>query len=152
MTFTATKAPSGRGREPFVLVWFNHPSFTNFDYLFSRGCQTCCVAVSDSTKAFREAISMSKFITRMMLTAAAASMAVLPVAAQANTRAGDNGVVYSSSSAKPGLGREANGEKLVGFGFLPLVIGTVGLVISGFLVATEVIGEDSDGDDQSPGT
>lgn len=95
---------------------------------------------------------MSKFITRMMLTAAAASMAVLPVAAQANTRAGDNGVVYSSSSAKPGLGREANGEKLVGFGFLPLVIGTVGLVISGFLVATEVIGEDSDGDDQSPGT
>lgn len=95
---------------------------------------------------------MSKFITRMMLTAAAASMAVLPVAAQANTRAGDNGVVYSSSSAKPGLGREANGEKLVGFGSVFLLISTVTAVVSGFLVAANVIGEEEAGDDQSPGT
>lgn len=94
---------------------------------------------------------MMKTATRMMLAAAVASMAVMPIAAQANTRAGDSGAVYSTSNAQPGLARAANGEKLVGGGSIFLLLAAAAAAITGLLVATDVIGDDND-DDQSPGT
>ena len=48
-------------------------------------------------------------VKRLLLTAAAASMVLTPVAAQAKTRAGDSGAIYSVEAA-PGLGRDAEGE------------------------------------------
>lgn len=72
-------------------------------------------------------------VSRIMLAAAAASMTVLPVAAQAGTRAGDNGATYSVSSVSaPGKGRAAKGEGLFGLGFgasFFVVIGLTGLLI-----------------------
>ncbi len=94
---------------------------------------------------------MMKNASRMMLAAAAASMAVMPIAAQANTRAGDSGAVYSTSNAQPGLAREANGEKLAAGGSIFLLLGALAAAITGLLIATDVIGGDDD-DDQSPGT
>jgi hypothetical protein len=88
---------------------------------------------------------MMKTVNRMILTAAAASMAVLPVAAQANTRAGDSGAIYSTSG--PGLGRDAEGEDLKGGGVsIILALLAAAAVIGGIIYAT-----DSDGDGQSPG-
>lgn len=89
---------------------------------------------------------MMKTVNRMIVTAAAASMAVLPVAAQANTRAGDNGAIYSTSA--PGLGRTADGEEVGGGGSsIILALIAAGLIIGGIITAT-----DSDDDGQSPGT
>lgn len=90
---------------------------------------------------------MMKLATRLCMTAAAASMAVLPIAAQANTRAGDNAAVYTTSASQPGVGRAAEGESAKsGFG-----------IILGILAAAAIIGgiyfaSDSDDDGQSPGT
>ncbi|MGY6637360.1 MAG: hypothetical protein ACXIUO_09495 [Erythrobacter sp.] len=91
---------------------------------------------------------MMKTATRFVLAAAAASMAVLPVAAQANTRAGDSGVVHSASA--PGLGRAAAGERQgAEEGFSPILLGLIsaGLVITGIVLATQ-----SNDKGQSPGT
>ena len=91
---------------------------------------------------------MMKTVSRAMVTVAAAAMAFAPIAAQANTRAGDNAPVYTNSSvAQPGAGREAEGEELRG---------TPGIVIA-LLAAAAVIGgivavADDEGDDVSPGT
>lgn len=88
---------------------------------------------------------MIKTVNRMILTAAAASMVVLPVAAQANTRAGDSGAIYSASA--PGVGRTAEGEELGGGITIILAILAAAAVIGGIINAT-----DSDDDGQSPGT
>lgn len=89
---------------------------------------------------------MMKTVNRLFLTAAAASMAVLPVAAQANTRAGDSGAIYSTSA--PGLGRDAEGEEVGGSGVgIILAILAAAAVIGGIIVAA-----DSNDDGQSPGT
>lgn len=88
---------------------------------------------------------MMKTANRMILAATAASMAMLPIAAQANTRAGDSGSVYSVSG--PGLGRATDGEALESDeGIVLALIGT-GLVIGGIYFASE-----SDDEGQSPGT
>ncbi len=89
---------------------------------------------------------MVKIASRMAMAAAAATMAIAPVAAQASTRAGDNGSVYSVSSA-PGIGRAAEGEAAVGG--VPIIIGLLGLaaIIGGVIMASS-----SDDDGQSPGT
>lgn len=88
---------------------------------------------------------MMKTVNRAILAAAAASVAVLPIAAQAGTRAGDNGTVYSVSA--PGLGRSANGESLEsGEGVVLALIGGA-LIITGIVLSTE---DDDNG--QSPGT
>lgn len=88
---------------------------------------------------------MMKTVNRVLLTAAAASMAVLPVAAQANTRAGDNGAIYSQSA--PGIGRDAEGESIGNGGKILLALIAAGLVTFGIIKAT-----DSKDDGQSPGT
>lgn len=88
---------------------------------------------------------MFKIATRMMMTAAAASMALAPIAAQAGTRAGDSDAVYSVST--PGLGRAAEGEQAAsGFSIL-LAIFAVGAVAAGIFFAA-----DSEDEGQSPGT
>lgn len=90
---------------------------------------------------------MMKTATRMMMAAAAASMTVLPVAAQANTRAGDSGAVYTSASAQPGLGRAAEGESVAGGLTIILALFSSALIIGGIILATE-----SNDEGQSPGT
>lgn len=88
---------------------------------------------------------MMKTVNRMLLGAAAASMALLPISAQANTRAGDNGSVYSVSA--PGLGRAAEGEAAVKGASIVLLLLAGGLIIGGIIFATK-----SDDNGQSPGT
>jgi hypothetical protein len=90
---------------------------------------------------------MMKTVTRMLAATAALGMAFAPIAAQANTRAGDNGTVYSVS--KPGLGRDGDGEAFVAF---------APLLIAGFVVAAAVAAvataasQESNDDGQSPGS
>lgn len=91
---------------------------------------------------------MIKIASRMLLSAAAASMAVLPVVAQANTRAGDSGAIYSVST--PGVGRSAEGESIAGGAILLAIFAGAGIV-AGALYAAGVIGEDDDEEGQSPG-
>jgi hypothetical protein len=86
-----------------------------------------------------------KTVIRVILSAAAASLAVLPIAAQANTRAGDNGSVYNVSA--PGLGRSADGESAVGGTAIILALIAAGLIFGGIYFASE-----SDDEGQSPGT
>lgn len=90
---------------------------------------------------------MTKFATRMMMTAAAATMAFAPIAAQAGTRASDSGAVYSVSA--PGVGREDDGEKLAGISII-LVLFTITASLAGIGFATGVIGNNND-NGQSPG-
>lgn len=86
-----------------------------------------------------------KAVSRLAMTAAAASMAFAPIAAQANTRAGDSGAVYSASSvSQPGSGREASGESLVG---VPGILAA----IAAALIAAGIIIIIDDDDNQSPG-
>lgn len=90
---------------------------------------------------------MMKIATRIAMTAAAASMAVLPIAAQANTRAGDSAAVYSVSAAQPGLGRDAEGENAKGgFGIVLGLLAAVAIIGGVFLAS------DSEDNGQSPGT
>ena len=89
---------------------------------------------------------MMKTVNRVILTAAAASMAVLPVAAQANTRAGDSGAIYSASA--PGLGRADDGEEVGGSG-----VGIIlGILAAAAVIAGIIVASDSEDDGQSPGT
>ena len=53
---------------------------------------------------------MNNKMSRLLVTAAAASMAFAPVAAQANTRASDNAPVYTSAASQPGLARLSGGK------------------------------------------
>ena len=90
---------------------------------------------------------MMKTVNRMILTAAAATMAVLPVAAQASTRAGDSGAIYSASASAPGLGREDDGESIKGGISIILALLAAAAVIGGIIAATS-----SNDNGQSPGT
>jgi hypothetical protein len=90
---------------------------------------------------------MIKTVSRVMFAAAAASMAFAPIAAQAGTRAGDSGAVYSASSSVPGMGREDNGESLKSGLSIVLALIASGLIITGIVFASQ-----SDDDGQSPGT
>ena len=90
---------------------------------------------------------MIKTMSRLMVTAAAASMAFAPIAAQANTRAGDNAPVYSTQTAQPGMARAADGEEMRGGSSIILALLAAAAVIGGIIVAAG-----NDDDDQSPGT
>ena len=90
---------------------------------------------------------MMKSISRLTVTVAAASMAFAPIAAQANTRAGDNAPVYTSQSAQPGMAREAEGEEMRGGGATILLLLAAAAAIAGIVIAA-----DNEDDDQSPGT
>jgi hypothetical protein len=90
--------------------------------------------------------TMMKIATRLVMAAAAASMAVTPIAAQANTRAGDNGSVYSVAAA-PGLGRAAEGESAKsGFSII------LGLFAAAAIIGGIILASSSDDKGQSPGT
>lgn len=90
---------------------------------------------------------MKNIVSRALVTAAAASMAFAPIAAQANTRAGDSAPVYTAESAsQPGLARSADGEEMRGNGSVLLLILAAAAAIAGIIIV-------ADGDDgQSPGT
>ena len=88
---------------------------------------------------------MMKTMSRLMVTAAAASMAFAPIAAQANTRAGDNAPVYTSEAAQPGMARDAEGEEMRGRSTILL------LLAAAAAIAGIVIAADNEDDDQSPG-
>ncbi|WP_143736929.1 hypothetical protein [Erythrobacter tepidarius] len=73
-------------------------------------------------------------------------MAVMPIAAQANTRAGDSGAVYSVSAA-PGLGRAVEGESAKsGFSII------LGLLATAAIIGGIILASSSDDNGQSPGT
>lgn len=88
---------------------------------------------------------MMKTATRIAMAAAAASLALMPIAAQANTRAGDSGSVYSPSSAQPGLARGADGESLSDGDSILIALLATAAIIGGIIFATDDNG-------QSPGT
>lgn len=93
---------------------------------------------------------MGKIITRLALSAAAASMAIAPIAAQANTRAGSSGTFYSSSVSQPGTGRSVDGEEIAG---IPAILAIVfaAATIAGIVIIAEDDDDDDDDDNQSPG-
>lgn len=86
-----------------------------------------------------------KMISRFAMSAAAMGMAFAPIAAQANTRAGDSTATYSVSASQPGVGREEAGDLLEG--------GGSGIIIALFAAAAVIAGIVilADDDDQSPG-
>ena len=88
---------------------------------------------------------MIKTATRLMAATAALGLVAAPIVAQANTRAGDSGAVYSVSNAAPGLGRAADGEGQEGGGIgIGLLLLGGAAAITGILIATDVIGQDDD--------
>lgn len=96
---------------------------------------------------------MIKTVSRVMAAVAALGLVAAPMAVSANTRAGDSGAVYSTSNAAPGLGRAATGEGQddeSGIGGVLIGVAAGAAIITGILIATDVIGDD-DGDCASPG-
>lgn len=89
---------------------------------------------------------MIKTASRIVFAAAAASMAMTPIAAQAGTRAGDTTAVYSAA-AVPGIGRSAEGESLAGGSDIIIALLAAAAIIAGLVLAS-----DSDDNGQSPGT
>ena len=91
---------------------------------------------------------MMKAMSRVLVTAAAASMAFAPIGVQANTRAGDSAPVYTSASqAQPGMGRDAEGEEIVGGPGIVIAIFAAAAVIGGIIAVA-----DDEDEGQSPGT
>jgi len=85
---------------------------------------------------------MTKFATRMMMSAAAAAMAFAPIAAQAGTRASQDAPVYSGSDTDD----DGEGEL---FGVDGIIVGIAALVAVGFGI---FFATDSEDEGQSPGT
>ncbi len=82
-----------------------------------------------------------KTLSRILLVAAASSLAIAPVAAQAGTRASEG-----ASVSAPGLGRTANGESVKSGSAIVLALLASGLLIAGIISATS-----SNDNGQSPG-
>ncbi|MEE4200913.1 hypothetical protein [Erythrobacter sp.] len=105
---------------------------------------------------------MRHIMSKLLLTAGAAGMAFAPIAASANTRANDNTrasenapVFVSGGSVEPGLGRDAEGEGVVGvpIGLLFAAAAATAAVIATVVVVTDDENNDPAPDpDQSPGT
>ncbi|MBA3862342.1 MAG: hypothetical protein C0517_00165 [Erythrobacter sp.] len=90
---------------------------------------------------------MIKFAARAMMATAAATMAIAPVAVQANTRAGDSASVYRVSASKPGVGRATQGESNSDGETILIALLAAAAIIGGIIIAA------SSGDNnQSPGT
>lgn len=86
-----------------------------------------------------------KLSSRLVLAAAAVGMTFAPIAAQANTRAGDSSTVYSAPASEPGKSRSEKGERLVAPGILIGLLGAA--AVAGIVI---IIADDDD--NQSPGT
>ena len=93
---------------------------------------------------------MPKTAQKILTTLATVGLVFTPVAAQANTRAGDSKAFYTSSQVQPGLGRSAEGEGVVGESGDIIALILVGLWATGIFVIVADIGDD-DNDNQSPG-
>ncbi|MBV7258294.1 hypothetical protein [Erythrobacter crassostreae] len=95
---------------------------------------------------------MIKTASRLTLTVATVSMAFLPVAAHANTRAGDNGTVYGAEASSAGaiFGAVYDDEEI------SFALGDVLAVVAGILAGTAIItllsGTADNSPDQSRGT
>ena len=76
---------------------------------------------------------MPNIAKQFAVVVASTSLVFAPFAAQANTRAGDSGVVYSAADAGPGLGRADDGESLVGtpgiFAIILAAAAAVGIIL-----------------------
>lgn len=93
---------------------------------------------------------MTKTVTRMIASMAAFGLVATPIVAQANTRAGDSAVTYSTTEAGPGLGREAEGEGAFAIASVLGVLVVLTPIVIGALIASGVI-QDDDGNCISPG-
>jgi hypothetical protein len=93
---------------------------------------------------------MFKTTSRLIMTAAAASLAFAPIAVQANTRAGDSAPVYTSSAAQPGLARSAEGEDFVGRPGVLIALFAAAAAIGAIILIADEDDEDTD-ENQSPG-
>jgi hypothetical protein len=94
---------------------------------------------------------MFKTTSRLIVTAAAASMAFAPIAAQANTRASDSAPVYTSGAAsQPGLARAAEGESFVGRPGVLIALFAAAAAIGAIILIADEDDEDTD-QNQSPG-
>lgn len=85
---------------------------------------------------------MIKIVNRAIFAFAAMSLAALPIAAQANTRAGDSGAVYNVPASS--LGRSSEGESV---GVATAL--TIALLAASIIIGSIVVASDTDG--QSPG-
>lgn len=95
--------------------------------------------------------TLIKSASRITLLTAAAGMAFAPIAAQADTRAGDNAPVYATQgTAQPGADRDDDGEGIVG---IPTLFAALfaAAVAAGTIVVIDDAGDEDDLD-QSPGT
>jgi len=90
--------------------------------------------------------TVSKIVSRIVLGAGAIGLALTPIAAQANTRAGDSARTYSAPASQPGAGRTVDGENVASAANL-FALFMVGLWATGVVLA--ITDDDSD---QSPGT
>ncbi len=93
---------------------------------------------------------MSKIAQKLMAAFAATGLLVAPVAAQANTRAGDSAAFYTSAQVQPGVGRSADGEGLGGEPGDIIGMLLAGLWLTGIIVIIIDL-DDNDNDNQSPG-
>ncbi len=91
---------------------------------------------------------MLKKTSQMIVALATAALAIVPVAAQANTRAGDSGAVYSAPVSQPGTARANDGETFAG-GASVFALVLVALWLSGIVL---IAVDEDDEDRQSPGT
>lgn len=89
---------------------------------------------------------MMKTASRLTLIAAAALTALLPVAAQAGTRAGDSGAVYSFAAQGVAGAVEEDDDDDDG-AFILIFLSAAAAIVGGIILAI-----DSDDDGQSPGT
>lgn len=96
---------------------------------------------------------MLKTVQKLMTALAATGLVLTPVAAHANTRAGDNAGFYTGSQSQPGLGRTAGGERVGGGAGEIIALILAGLWAAGIVVVAADVGDDDDDDDnnQSPG-
>ena len=92
---------------------------------------------------------MLKSTSKIILASAAAAMALVPMTAQAKTRASDSGAVYTAKAqaSQPGKGRDTKGQKLSSgadiFAWTLVALWAAG-------VTTAAVADDDP--DQSPGT
>lgn len=92
---------------------------------------------------------MIKTMTRLLAASAAVGLVAAPIMANANTRAGAAGTVYSVSGSMPGLGRASDGEGQEGGGNgTGILLGIAGF---GLVIAGAVVGFGGDDDCVSPG-
>lgn len=90
---------------------------------------------------------MIKTASRLLVSIAAASMVLTPIAAQANTRASDRTAIYKVSAAQPGIARNDEGESIKGGSSIVLALLASATIIAGIVIAAT-----GDDDGQSPGT